>query len=311
MTIEQARVLAEPKPWGVGDLRPWSGLKHGSALIGELSYERADAAAPAAALLLKLLFTSAPLSIQVHPDDDYARSIGLPNGKSEAWYILHAAPGAKIAVGLNRSLTRNQLQSAIDDGSIAELVRWQAVELHDTISVPAGTIHAIGAGLVIAEIQQRSDATFRLFDHGRDRNLHTVEGSAAAHLGAAETQTQPNHLSDQRLLLAANSHFVFERLALEPDSRWQLDAARETWLIAINGDAKAGPFDLVQGSAIFAQAELVTIWAGANGVECLVAYTGSDGPVPRLLDRMEPRNATRVVQSTGNRIQTRTIGTSP
>ena len=63
--------------------------------------------------------------------------------------------------------------------------RWQAVKAHDTISVPAGTIHAIGAGLVIAEIQQRSDATFRLFDHGRDRGLHAVDGAAAAHLGAA------------------------------------------------------------------------------------------------------------------------------
>ena len=88
-------------------------------------------------------------------------------------------------------------------------------------------------------------------------------------------------------------------------------SARETWLIAINGDAKAGPFDLVQASAIFAQAEPVNIRAGANGVSCLVAYTGSDGPVARLLERMEPQTAASVMQSTSNRIQTRTIGTSP
>lgn len=294
MTIENARVLVQPKPWGVVDLRPWSGVHRASELIGELSYERAEAAAADPALLLKLLFTSAPLSIQVHPNDDYARSIGLPNGKSEAWYVLHASPDAKVALGLNMSLTRNQLQEAIGDGSIAELVRWQPVDVHDTINVPAGTIHAIGAGLVIAEIQQRSDATFRLFDHGRDRSLHTAHGAAAAHLGAAETPIQPMRLSEQRLLLAANSHFVFERLELEPASRWQLDAARETWLIAINGGAKAGHVDLVQGSAIFAHAQKVSIWAGANGIECLVAYTGNDGPLPRLLGRMEQNNSTRV-----------------
>lgn len=311
MTIEQARVLVQPKPWGVADLRPWSGLDRGSDLIGKLSFERADAAAPAAALLLKLLFTSAPLSIQLHPDDAYARSIGLPNGKSEAWFVLHAAPGAKVALGLNRTLTRNQLRSAIDDGSIARLVRWQAVKDHDSISVPAGTIHAIGAGLVIAEIQQRSDATFRLFDHGRDRGLHPADSAAAAHLGATQSQSRPKQLSEQRLLLAVNSHFVFERLALEPDSRWQLDAARETWLIAINGDAKTGPFELVKGSAIFAQAEPVDIRAGATGVECLVAYIGRDGPAPRLLEQMEPHNATSVMQSTSNRIQSPTNGTSP
>ena len=311
MAFEQARVLVQPKPWGVADLRPWSNLDRGTDLIGELSYERADAAAPAAALLLKLLFTSEPLSIQVHPDDAYARSIGLPNGKSEAWYVLHAAPGAKVALGLNRTLTRNQLRSAIGDGSIAQLVRWQAVKDHDIISVPAGTIHAIGAGLVIAEIQQRSDATFRLFDHGRNRGLHTADGAAAARLGATGIQTQPKQSSEQRLLLAANAYFVFERIALEPDSCWLLDAVRETWLIAINGDAKAGPFDLAQGSAIFAQAEQVAIRAGGSGVDCLVAYTGSGGPTTHLLHPMKPQNTSRVVHSGSNKTQTPTIGMSP
>ncbi len=286
MTIERARVLMHPKPWGVADLGPWSVASHGPDLIGELSFERADPAAPAAALLLKLLFTSAPLSIQVHPDDAYAKSIGLPNGKSEAWYVLTANPDAKVALGLNRSLTQEELNSAISDGSIESCVQWRTVRTHDIIDVPAGTIHAIGAGLVIAEIQQRSDATFRLFDYGRQRGLHLADGAAAARPNASSRPSPPEQLSDERSLLASNPHFVFERIVLPPDTHWQLDAARETWLIVIDGSAEIGVFDLIRGGVIFAQAEPVKIRAGGGGVECLVAYSGRDGPAPMLLHRI-------------------------
>src|SRR6185437_13692492 len=105
--------------------------------------ERSDATARKPSLLLKLLFTSQPLSIQVHPDDAYAHSIGLPHGKTEAWYVLRADPDSKIALGLKEWLTSQQLHEAIASGSILDLVRWQSVSPGDTISVPAGTIHAI------------------------------------------------------------------------------------------------------------------------------------------------------------------------
>ena len=95
--------------------------------IGEIWYERPGKPASDPSLLLKLLFTSQPLSIQVHPDDAYAQSMGLPNGKTEAWYVLSAAPGAKVALGLKQRLTPQQLREAVDDGSIADLVAWRAV----------------------------------------------------------------------------------------------------------------------------------------------------------------------------------------
>jgi mannose-6-phosphate isomerase len=172
MTIEHAHAHLLPKIWGVADLRPWSNAADTGATIGELWYERSDPATASPSLLLKLLLTRQPLSIQVHPDDAYAESIGLPNGKTEAWYILRAAPEAKIALGLRQRISSAQLRLAIEDGSIADLVDWRPAHTGDTTSVAAGTIHAIGAGLVIAEIQQRSDATFRLFDYGRGRELH-------------------------------------------------------------------------------------------------------------------------------------------
>jgi mannose-6-phosphate isomerase len=105
MAIEHASVQVVRKPWGVADLHPWSSSDGSGDSIGELWFQRADTNAPIPALLLKLLFTSEPLSIQVHPDDAFARGIGLPNGKTEAWYILSAAPDARIAVGLKRHLT--------------------------------------------------------------------------------------------------------------------------------------------------------------------------------------------------------------
>src|SRR5450755_1886108 len=126
MTIEQAHAHSLPKPWGVLDLRPWSNAGDAANTIGEVWYERTDSTAVPPSLLLKLLLTSQPLSIQVHPDDAYAQSIGLPNGKTEAWYVLSAVPGAKVALGLKRRLTPQQLRQAIADGSISELIVWAA-----------------------------------------------------------------------------------------------------------------------------------------------------------------------------------------
>jgi mannose-6-phosphate isomerase len=285
MVIELARTRAVPKPWGVADPRPWNRVAKDGMSTGEIWYERASKQTAQSSLLLKLLFTSQPLSVQVHPDDAYARSMGLPNGKTEAWYVLSAAPHAKVALGLKQSITAQQLRQTIADGSIAELVVWQAVAAGDVIFVPAGTIHAIGTDLVIAEIQQRSDATFRMYDHGRQRDLHIERAIAVAETGPAEAQVQPNRLTDERTLLLSNQAFVFERIEFAPGAAWDLDAQRETWLLVVGGSASAGAFGLSTGDAIFAEADRVALRAGEIGLECLVAYTGEGGPIPHFLQR--------------------------
>ena len=296
MAIEHARARTISKPWGVAELRPFSNARHDGNAIGEIWYERHDKLAADPSLLLKMLFTSQPLSIQVHPDDAYAQSIGLRNGKTEAWYILSAAPDAKVALGLKQRLTPQQLRQAIDDGSISDLVVWRAVSPGDSIFVPAGTIHAIGAGLVLAEIQQRSDATFRLFDFGRERELHVEAAIVVADPGPADFRAIPTRLSDTRTLLASNAHFMFERIDLSPNTAWCLDAEQETWLLVVNGSARAGSFDVSTGDAIFAQSDRVNIHAGTIGLVGLVAYTGVDGVAPDLLERRghaDPREAKR------------------
>ena len=282
MTIEHARADALPKPWGIVDLRPWNDARHNGEAIGEIWYERPNRAVADSLLLLKLLFTSQPLSIQVHPDDAYAHSIGLPNGKSEAWYVVSAAPRAKVALGLKQRISPQKLHDAVDDGSISNLVAWRAVSQGDVISVPAGTIHAIGPGLVIAELQQRSDATFRMFDHGRQRELHIENAMAVANAGPADVQVQPNRLTNERTILVSSPHFMYEKCDLPPNSAWRLKAARETWLLVLSGGARIGSFDVATGDAVYMQADHVNIETGTTGLVGLVAYTGI-GPIPDLL----------------------------
>src|SRR5271154_6548575 len=194
MPVEHTSVRVVRKPWGVGDLQPWSSVDGTVDAVGELWFERADEKAPIPALLLKLLFTSERLSIQVHPDDTFARAMGMPNGKSEAWYIISAKPGSQIGVGLKHRVTPQELRASIRTGSIVELVQWRPVEKGDVISIPAGTIHAIGAGIVLAEIQQRSDTTFRLFDYGRQRELDEDNGVAVAHPWPLPARGDPTRL---------------------------------------------------------------------------------------------------------------------
>jgi mannose-6-phosphate isomerase len=153
----------------------------------------------------------------------------------------------------------------------------------DVLFVPAGTIHAIGAGLVIAEIQQRSDATFRMFDFGRKRDLHIADAVAVADAGPADGSVKPKQLTDERTLLASNPHFVLERIDLAPGAAVRLEAGRETWLLVVSGSARAGRFDIAAGDVVFAQSDIVDIRGGAQGMASLVAYTGVGGPVPRLL----------------------------
>ena len=292
MTIERAPARDVPKPWGMTDLAPWSRGREDGAPVGELWFER-QSPTRQPELLVKLLFTSQALSIQVHPDNVFAQSIGLARGKSEAWYVLAAEPGARVAVGLNEPCSTEELRSAIADGSIGDLLAWHAAVAGDVFSVPAGTIHAVGAGVIIAEIQQNSDATFRLADSGRSRELSVESGLAVAETGAAVTQVPPKKLSGQRLLLIANQHFVFERADLPSGATWRLAAKHETWIVMLSGAALVGQFELRGGQAIFANDADVAICPGEQGMSCLIAYTADSGVHPRLLRRsgLDPRTS--------------------
>lgn len=302
MSIERAIVEARRKPWGSRNLLPWSDIAASDDPIGELWFRRADATSPESVLLLKLLFTTEPLSIQVHPDDTFARSIGLANGKTEAWYILSALPGARVAIGLKRSLSSTELRTAIADGSIDDLVQWRPVRCGDAIFVPAGTIHAIGAGIVLAEIQQHSDATFRLFDYGRQRELHLENAVAAAKAAPAPRQWPSRRLNETRTALVTSSHFLLEQIDLAAGSIWTLDARNEAWIVVIKGQGQMAAATMAAGQVVFLEADQLKIEASAEGLRALLAYPGPHADSVALVEHYpdmpgHPRPKTEEVQT--------------
>lgn len=308
MTLERTVSRNVPKPWGAKDLRPWNSHHGEGDAIGEVWFERAERETSACALLLKVLFTSEPLSIQVHPGDAFAQSIGLTHGKTEAWYVLSALPNARIALGLKRRVSSTELRASILAGSIAELVQWRRVKAADVIFVSAGTIHSIGAGVVLVEIQQRSDATFRLFDFGRLRPLDTDNAVAVARGEQAERQTPLRKLTKERTLLVDSRHFVLERIELPPGSDWELRAAAETWLFVLEGSGWVGALEVGMNEAIFAEAECARIRVRSDGLKVLLAYVGSD-PIPDLLRSLEGENAGMPkTERQQSRVQTASLG---
>lgn len=130
-------------------------------------------------LLVKVIDAKDKLSVQVHPDDEYAQKVeGQPNGKNEMWYILEAADGAFLYCGFNQKVDRELVKKAALDGTIEQYLNKIFVKAGDVIKIPAGTVHAIGAGIKLLEIQQNSNLTYRLYDYqrvgadGKQRELH-------------------------------------------------------------------------------------------------------------------------------------------
>jgi mannose-6-phosphate isomerase len=146
----------------------------GPGLLGEAAYDRSRFP-----LLIKFLFPKDKLSVQVHPDDELAAAVGQPCGKTECWYVLRAEPGAQIGLGLKPGTTKAEVERAIREVRMEQLLNWIDVHAGDMIYVDAGTVHAIGPGAVIVETQQNSDTTYRLYDYGRPRELHIEEGLRA------------------------------------------------------------------------------------------------------------------------------------
>ena len=167
------------KPWGVDQLPAGFDATDGRR-IGEIWFDRAGDHLP---LLVKWLFTSERLSIQVHPDDAQAAARGQPSGKEECWVIVAAEPGARLGIGTLETLSAERLRAASLSGEIEQLMDWKPVSPGDYFYIAAGTVHAIGAGISLVEIQQNADITYRLYDYGRPRELHLDNGVAVSRAG--------------------------------------------------------------------------------------------------------------------------------
>jgi mannose-6-phosphate isomerase len=176
VTMEKLATRVVEKPWGKRGIDPRFAVA-ADRQVGEIWFE------PPAGIdldvMAKYLFTTERLSIQVHPDDAMARARGYPRGKSECWIVLDAADDAELGIGTVRNIPSEELMAAARDGSIVELIDWRRPKRGEFIYNPARTVHALGPGLTVLEIQQAVDLTYRLYDYGRPRELHLDEAADA------------------------------------------------------------------------------------------------------------------------------------
>lgn len=165
-------------------------------------------------LLVKLLDVRETLSVQVHPDDATARAAGHAHGKHEGWVVLRADPGAKVAYGFNREMSREELRERATSGAIEADLAWLPVKAGDVVDVPPGTVHAIGGGVLFYEVQQPCDLTWRLYDWGRGRELHLEQALGVVRRGPCVSEAAVRPLGPGRDELLDGPHFHVERLRL-------------------------------------------------------------------------------------------------
>ena len=260
------------KPWGRHDLGDAFGdVPEGDAPVGEIWFQEADGSQPE--LLVKYLFTSDRLSIQVHPDDAQARARGYPRGKDESWVVVSADPSATIGLGLHAPMSRDALRAAALDGSIERDIDWKPVKVDDFFYTPAGTIHAIGPGLTVIEVQQNVDLTYRLYDYGSGRELHLDDGIAVSDPVPYVAPGTPHEVAPGRTILAEGAAFVLERWS-RSGSKPLAAGDRPLWLIPLAGSGTVDGSALEPGGVWLVDGSVpMTLEAGAD---LLVAYAGSE-----------------------------------
>jgi mannose-6-phosphate isomerase len=243
--------LLEPKfverIWGTTRLAPL--FPDQDRKIGEVWFD----AGPAFPLLIKFIFTSERLSVQVHPDDAYAQSTGNPRGKTEMWHILSAEPDSTIALGFREDLDKEAVRAAIADGRVEEILNWVAVKPGDIYFAEAGTVHAIGAGITLCEIQQNSDITYRLYDYGRPRELHLEHGLAVSNT---------SRYDGRREYPVVCEHFVTDLLELTEPA--DCVASCDGVLIVLEGSGRLGETAVGPGNVCLVSAESSSVAVRPN-----------------------------------------------
>lgn len=272
-----------PRPWGTLDLAPWLFPGNITEPIGEAWFTGGDSIvatgqfagqkfadliaqnaefilgkdareATEYPLLIKLLFPRQKLSVQVHPDDTLARQLGHPRGKTECWYVLDSDPNGAVALGFKEKHTVAEIKDAVSAETLETLLNWIPVAAGDMIFVDAGTVHAIGPGVVLLEVQQQSDLTYRMYDYGRGRELHLELGFAAMRTQTAAGKVKPGH-PGERTELISTDYFKVEKLELAgpaknvrqfppPQSALSLFVAKGSALIETGGEE---PISLSRG----------------------------------------------------------------
>lgn len=252
--LRQLQPERHERIWGSTRLEPW--FPNPSEQVGEVWFTEPDSP-----ILVKFLFATENLSVQVHPDDALAQQAGHSRGKTEMWHILRTEPGASIALGFKAPVTLTEVRKAALDGSIMGLLRWIPVHPGETWFIPAGAVHAIGAGVTVCEIQQNSDVTYRLFDYGRGRELHLEQS-----LGAADLSFQPGPPQVEAGLQVDCPYFQVGRIAVDSQTLREPPSL----LIALSGSGKADSQAFEQGE-VFAVSGSAPLTLSGNAQVLTVA----------------------------------------
>lgn len=249
---------------------------HGAALLGRKSVQKTGSRFP---LLIKLLDCADWLSIQVHPNDEQAVQLEAPGvfGKTEAWHTLEADPGARVIAGVQPGVTPRALAQAIRDGTIEGMAQYLSLQRGDTLFMRPGTLHALGPGLLIYEVQQTSDLTYRVYDWGRpaseNRQLHIEQSLAVTrHDARAELTPLPELQDGKEQVLCTSDYFTLSMLSATTQPI-PLDTHSESFhaLTAIDGRVRltegAESIDLSRFDTV-----LVPASTGAYQLEPLSAF---------------------------------------
>jgi mannose-6-phosphate isomerase len=287
----------------LGDVR----RELGAALLGPLDPARAFP------LLTKFIDANRALSVQVHPDDAYARRVEHePNGKTECWHVLDAQPGASIVLGWSRDTSREEYLERVAAGTLDELLRTVPVHAGDSFYLPAGTLHAIGAGIVIFETQQTSDLTYRIYDYGRlddsgkPRELHVAKAAdvldyRASHAAALRRLTYELD-GLRRTTLVAGSSFTVERVEVGPERRGLdlegMPLAVTTLDRAVELEARGAVTLLAPYRTAVVPAALETVMLRAPGGAGAPLLTAAPATSPTALSARYARAAVPVQRST-------------
>ncbi|ADL13630.1 type I phosphomannose isomerase catalytic subunit [Acetohalobium arabaticum] len=241
-------------------------------------------------LLIKLLDANDKLSIQVHPDDEYAAKYNIDDsGKNELWYIIDAKPDAELIYGLQPDMTKEEFATSIEDGRLIDKLNSISVNPGDVVFIPAGTVHAIKEGILLAEIQQNSDTTYRIYDwdrvgsDGNPRELHIKEALEAIDFNRNSYEkcrsiklTEDNY---QRKILAISEYFITERIKVENSFRAEPKKRRFEVLLSLTGQAEVSysqdTVTISRGETVLIPAQLDSYQLNGK-TEVLRTYISSD-----------------------------------
>ena len=217
-------------------------------------------------VLIKIIDARDKLSVQVHPDDDYAYKYENENGKTEAWYVLKCEEGASLIYGVNHDMAREEFAAAIENGTLLDDVNVVPVKPGDVVFIPSGMLHAIGEGILLAEVQQSSNSTYRVFDYmrrdknGNLRELHVKKAVDVMNLSVTDVnfaaEGAPEKTGDAvKTYLTGCQYFKMTKLQLDGAYTDTADETSFVSLLVLEGEGKItsadGEIALKKGSSIF------------------------------------------------------------